>query len=128
MEERPTMERLGDSVLVPGFIAGMHEAVEFAKFPLSSLLEPALYFAEKGFKMPHELSRMIQRHYEGTLLRTDEGTSRLQKPVKHTLAYYTLLDLLHFIVHKFFVFSFVFLVYYTLLQLSYYTLFHGFLH
>jgi len=43
----------------------------------------------------------------------------LQKRAKHTL--------LHVIVHKFFVFSFVFLVYYTLLHLGYYTLFHGFL-
>jgi len=47
-----------------------------------------------------------------------------KKPVKRTLACYILWL---FIVHKFFVFSFVFLVYYILLHLSYYTLFHGFL-
>jgi len=36
-------------------------------------------------------------------------------------------SLLLFIVHKFFVFPFVLQVYYTLLHLSYYTLFRGFL-
>jgi len=36
-------------------------------------------------------------------------------------------SILHLIVHKSFVFLFVFLVYYTLLHLGYYTLFHRFL-
>jgi len=46
------------------------------------------------------------------------------KPVKYTLAYYTLL---RFIVHNFFRFSLVILVYYNSLHFSYYTLFHLFL-
>ena len=42
----------GASVLVPGFIAGVADAAnKFAKFPLKTLFEPALYFAENGFKL-----------------------------------------------------------------------------
>jgi gamma-glutamyltranspeptidase len=70
----PSLETLGDSVLVPGLLAGMFEAAEFSKFPLSTLLEPAFYFAEKGFKMPHGMSKMIKKYYnKKTLLRTDKG-------------------------------------------------------
>ena len=37
----------GASVLVPGFIAGVVDAAQkFAKFPLKTLFEPALFFAE----------------------------------------------------------------------------------
>lgn len=66
----------GASVLVPGFIAGVVEAAEkFAKFPFKTLFEPALYFAEKGFKMPAGLAASIALYYnEITLLRTTQGT------------------------------------------------------
>lgn len=66
----------GASVLVPGFIAGVVEAAEkFAKFPFKTLCEPALYFAEKGFKMPAGLAASIALYYnEVTLLRTTKGT------------------------------------------------------
>jgi len=70
-----------------------------------------------------------------TLLRSEQFSSKTRtfrkrfrvvckKPVKHNLACYTLL---RFIVHKFFTFSYVFLVCHTLLHFSYYALFHGFL-
>lgn len=73
-EQIPSLETLGDSVLVPGLLAGMFEAAEFSKFSLSTLLEPALFFAEKGFKVPHSLSRLIKKYYnKHTLLKTDKG-------------------------------------------------------
>ena len=66
----------GASVLVPGFIAGVTEAAEkFAKFPLKTLFEPALYFAENGFKMPSGLAASMKLYYNKiTLLRTTQGT------------------------------------------------------
>ena len=72
-----TKRKNGASVLVPGFIAGVSEAADrYGKFPLSSLLEPALYFAEKGFKVPDELAATIKSKYNrDTLLRTREGKS-----------------------------------------------------
>ena len=65
----------GASVLVPGFFAGIAEAAEkFAKFSMSTLLEPALYFTEKGFKMTPLLAYLIKANYNNiTLLRTAEG-------------------------------------------------------
>ena len=47
----------GASVLVPGFIAGVVDAAQkFAKFPLKTLFEPALFFSENGFKMSAKLA------------------------------------------------------------------------
>ena len=47
----------GASVLVPGFIAGVVDAAQkFAKFPLETLFEPALFFSENGFKMSAKLA------------------------------------------------------------------------
>ena len=65
----------GASVLIPGFIAGVVDASEkFSKFPLKTLFEPALYFAENGFKMPNGLATAIKLYYnEITLLRTTQG-------------------------------------------------------
>ena len=65
----------GATVLVPGFMAGVADAADkFAKFPLSTLLEPALYFAEEGFKMPFGLALLIAQSYNDvTLLRTPQG-------------------------------------------------------
>ena len=70
-----TLEPNGASVLVPGFFAAIAEAAErFASFSLSTLLQPALYFAEKGFKMPPLLAYLIKANYnKETLLRTAEG-------------------------------------------------------
>ena len=66
----------GASALVPGFIAGVVDASEkFANFSLKTLFEPALYFAENGFKMPNGLATSIKLYYnEITLLRTTQGT------------------------------------------------------
>lgn len=70
-----TPEANGASVLVPGFIAGVADAAaKFAKFPLSTLFEPAMYFAENGFKMSVGMAFAIQMYYNDiTLLRTSEG-------------------------------------------------------
>ena len=47
----------GASVLVPGFIAGVVDAAQkFAKFPLETVFEPALFFSENGFKMSAKLA------------------------------------------------------------------------
>ncbi|KAJ7385719.1 glutathione hydrolase [Desmophyllum pertusum] len=54
----------GASVLVPGFIAGVSTASEtYGLLPLSKLLEPALYFAMKGFKLPSDLAEEIKKNY-----------------------------------------------------------------
>ena len=61
---RDTMGYNGASVLVPGFIAGVDDAAaKFAKFPLKTLFEPALYFAENGFKMSAGLATSIKNYY-----------------------------------------------------------------
>ena len=47
----------GASVLVPGFIAGVVDAAQkFAKFPLETLFELALFFSENGFEMSAKLA------------------------------------------------------------------------
>ena len=65
----------GASVLVPGFIAGVADAAnKFAKFPLKTLFEPALYFAENGFKLSSGMAASIKAYYNDiTLLRTTQG-------------------------------------------------------
>ena len=65
----------GATVLVPGFIAGVSMASEkYGLFPLSKLLEPAQYFAMKGFKLPSDLAEKIRKHYNTRgLLRTKAG-------------------------------------------------------
>ncbi|KAK3730156.1 hypothetical protein QZH41_016930 [Actinostola sp. cb2023] len=72
----------GATVLIPGFIAGVVEAAnKFAKFPLSVLLEPALFFTEKGFKVPWWLYGSIYVNYNSkTLLRTSEGKAIFTNP------------------------------------------------
>ena len=74
-----TTGRNGASILVPGFIAGLIDAAEkFAMFPLKTLFEPALFFAESGFKMSPGLAISIQQYYNNvTLLRTAQGKSIL---------------------------------------------------
>ncbi|XP_031558591.1 uncharacterized protein LOC116294999 [Actinia tenebrosa] len=73
----------GATVLIPGFIAGVTEAAKrFAKFPLSTLLEPAIYFTEKGFKLPYWLYGSIYVNYNSkTLLRTPQGRAKFTNPV-----------------------------------------------
>ena len=65
----------GASILVPGFIAAVSTASEgYGLLPLSKLLEPALYFATKGFKLPTHLAEEIRKNYNpSSLLRTKEG-------------------------------------------------------
>ena len=65
----------GATVLVPGFIAGVSMASEkYGLLPLSKLLEPAQFFAMKGFKLPSDLAEKIREHYnQRALLRTKEG-------------------------------------------------------
>lgn len=69
-------QRNGASVLVPGFIAAVSAASEkYGLLPLSKLLEPALYFAAKGFKLPAHLAKDMRNNYNpSNLLRTKEGT------------------------------------------------------
>ena len=65
----------GATVLVPGFIAGVSTASDkYGLLPLSKLLEPALYFAAKGFKLPSDLAEEIRKNYnQRGLLRTKDG-------------------------------------------------------
>ncbi|XP_078350937.1 glutathione hydrolase-like YwrD proenzyme isoform X2 [Oculina patagonica] len=72
----------GASVLVPGFIAGVADAAaKFAKFPLKTLFEPALYFAENGFKMSIGMATLIKLNYNDvTLLRTSQGKNIFTNP------------------------------------------------
>ena len=58
-------------------ITGVADAAErFAKFSLSTLLEPAIFFADKGFTMNYGLAGMISSQWnEKVLTRTDEGKS-----------------------------------------------------
>ena len=75
---RPKVQATGNngaSVLVPGFIAGVVDAAQkFAKFNLKTLFEPALFFAENGFKMFAGLANSIKLYYNNiTLLRTAQG-------------------------------------------------------
>ncbi len=47
---------------------------ELANFDLKTLMEPALYFAENGFELPHLLAGLIAAYYNDiTLLRTEDG-------------------------------------------------------
>jgi gamma-glutamyltranspeptidase len=57
------------------FLIGIDAAVKkLANFDLKTLLEPALYFAENGFELPHLLSGLIAEFYNDiTLLRTEDG-------------------------------------------------------
>ncbi|KAL9969304.1 hypothetical protein ACROYT_G021503 [Oculina patagonica] len=72
----------GATVLVPGFIAGVSTASEkYSLMPLSKLLEPALYFATKGFKLPSDLAEEIRKNYnQRSLLRTKEGKHIFTNP------------------------------------------------
>ncbi|EDO46705.1 predicted protein [Nematostella vectensis] len=79
-EDVPTLETLGDSVLVPGLIAGVSEATEMSKFPLAKLIEPALYFAERGAKVSHALGKMIKAFYGKTLNKTKQGRTTFTNP------------------------------------------------
>ena len=65
----------GASVLVPGFIAAVSTASEkYGLLPLTKLLEPAMYFATKGFRLPAELAKDIKMNYNPRkLLRSKEG-------------------------------------------------------
>ena len=65
----------GAAVLVPGLVAGVSTASEeFGLFPLSKLLQPALYFATRGFKLPSDLAEEMRKNYnQRGLLRTKEG-------------------------------------------------------
>ena len=57
------------------FFLGIDAAVkELANFDLKTLMEPALYFAENGFELPHLLAGLIAAYYNDiTLLRTEDG-------------------------------------------------------
>lgn len=72
----------GAAVLVPGLIAGVYTASErFGLFPLSKLLEPALYFATRGFKLPSDLAEEMRKNYnQRGLLRTKEGKYTFTNP------------------------------------------------
>lgn len=72
----------GASVLVPGFMAGVAAAVKrFANFNLETLLEPALYFAKNGFKVPGLLATLFKLYFNDvTLLRTEEGKRLFTNP------------------------------------------------
>lgn len=61
------------STLFP--LLGIDAAVkELANFDLKTLLEPAMYFAENGFKLPYLLAGLIKANYNDiTLLRTEDG-------------------------------------------------------
>lgn len=73
----------GASVLVPGFIAAVSTASEkYGLLPLTKLLEPAMYFATKGFRLPAELAKEIKMNYNPRkLLRTKEGKYIFTNPM-----------------------------------------------
>lgn len=51
----------GRSALVPGFFAGVEAAHErFGVLPLSTLFDPAIYFAEQGFELIEFLGTQIE--------------------------------------------------------------------
>lgn len=77
-----TNEPNGASVLVPGFMAGIAAAVkQLANFDLKTLLEPAIYFAKNGFKIPALLATVIKLNFNNvTLLRTAEGKKLFTNP------------------------------------------------
>ena len=60
-------------------IIGISAAVKrLANFELKELLEPALYFAENGFKLPNLLGALIAAYYNDiTLLRTEDGEYKI---------------------------------------------------
>jgi gamma-glutamyltranspeptidase/glutathione hydrolase len=58
----PSVDSLsGRAVLVPGLMAGFGAAHErFGKLSLANLLEPAIYFADRGFPIDSRMARRIQ--------------------------------------------------------------------
>ena len=55
----------GRWVLVPGFMAGVQAAHDrFGKLPFEALFEPAIYFAEKGFRLEFAHGWAIERNKE----------------------------------------------------------------
>jgi gamma-glutamyltranspeptidase/glutathione hydrolase len=53
-------EPSGRTVLVPGFMAGVEAGHKrFGKLPFSALFTPAIYYAEKGLKIPPPLAHLI---------------------------------------------------------------------
>jgi gamma-glutamyltranspeptidase/glutathione hydrolase len=71
---------VGAGVLVPGFVAAMAFAAQrFGAFPLSSLLEPALYFAQTGVSVYPELAALISTN-AALLTSTPEGARIFVNP------------------------------------------------
>ncbi|KAG5678928.1 hypothetical protein PVAND_008549 [Polypedilum vanderplanki] len=68
--ERATVEG-GLSIAVPTEVKGLHELHRrFGKLSWSRVLEPAIHVAEKGFKVPNYLARVLSQ-YEEKIRRTD---------------------------------------------------------
>jgi gamma-glutamyltranspeptidase/glutathione hydrolase len=58
----PTVDSLsGRSALVPGLMAGFAAAHRrFGRLPFATLLEPAIYFADQGFRVDSRIARRIE--------------------------------------------------------------------
>ncbi len=70
---------IGAGVLVPGFFAAVETAAAKAVFPLATLLQPALYFAEVGAPLSPLMGAIIANNYNW-LNRTVEGARIFTNP------------------------------------------------
>jgi len=76
----PQVGPQGKSVLVPRFFPALEAAVaRFARFPLATLLEPAIYFAEQGILVDSLLSNVLKA-FEKVVTRTAAGTRLFTNP------------------------------------------------
>jgi gamma-glutamyltranspeptidase/glutathione hydrolase len=68
----PDAKPSGRSALVPGFMAGVEAAHRrFGKLPFAKLFEPAIYYAENGFKL-HAIHGSMLAKREAVLTRLPE--------------------------------------------------------
>lgn len=73
-------ERSGRNVLVPGFMAGVEAAQErFGELPWATIFEPAIFYAENGFRLPQWFEGML-RAQEELLSRLSETRSVFTRP------------------------------------------------
>jgi gamma-glutamyltranspeptidase/glutathione hydrolase len=72
---------MGQKTLVPGFFKAVEAASKrFGELPLSTLLEPSIYFAEQGFPTHTLLSHLLNSKYGDRLAQSEEGSSLLINP------------------------------------------------
>ncbi|WP_066223423.1 gamma-glutamyltransferase [Formosa haliotis] len=78
-----TARYVGKDVMVPGFMAGVEAAhKKFGKLPFDALFEPAIYIAEHGLHVPHDIIPLMQQNDvgKGFLSKFSESDSLLKQP------------------------------------------------